>query len=344
MPLNLDELAVLNDELAALVRAGVPLEPGLARLGGEMPGRLGRCARELADRLGRGEALEDVLADPRMGFPRMYVAVLRAGLRSGRLAPALELFAETLARLRDTRRAVVGALVYPLLVIFLATQLGLFTASRILPSIHWATLAFGGTPPGWQEIWLPWAIAGAVLALGTFIWWLRSRRADLLVPGDVGNAFAWLPWMWSVAKWSRQAILVDLLRLLVGQGMPLPEALRGAAQATADPRTVRAAEAAAVRIEEGKPMADGPPGRGDLSPLLRWLMVVAHREDRLLPALEAASQRYHQRVILSAHRARILLPVLITLATAGIVALMYAWFVFIPYTNLLRTLSLVVGG
>ncbi|MDZ7617265.1 MAG: type II secretion system F family protein [Patescibacteria group bacterium] len=344
MPLNLDELAVLNAELAALVRAGVPLEPGLARLGGEMPGRLGRRARELAERLRGGEALEDVLADPKMGFPRMYVAVLRAGLRSGRLAPALELFAETLARLRDTRRAVIGALVYPLLVIFMATQLGLFTASRILPSIREATYAFGGTPPGWQEIWLPWAIAGIVLAVAVFALWLRSRRADLLVPGDVGSAFAWLPWMRPVAKWSRQAILVDLLRLLVGHGTPLPEALRGAAQATADPRTIRAAEAAAEQIEAGTPLGTGPSGRAEFSPLLRWLMVAAHREDRLLPALEAASQRYHQRVILSSHHARILLPVLITLATGGVVAFMYAWFVFIPYASLLRTLNVLAGG
>ena len=97
MSLNLDELAAINDELAALVRAGVPLEPGLARLGSEMPGRLGRRARALAERLQGGEALEDVLDDPRMGFPRMYTAILRAGQRSGRLAPALELFAETQA-------------------------------------------------------------------------------------------------------------------------------------------------------------------------------------------------------------------------------------------------------
>jgi hypothetical protein len=91
-------------------------------------------------------------------------------------------------------------------------------------------------------------------------------------------------------------------------------------------------------------MGPGPSGQSELSPLLRWLMVAAQREDRLLPALEAASRRYHQRVILGTHRARILLPVLITLATAGVVAFMYAWFVFIPYTNLLRTLSLAAGG
>lgn len=53
--------------------------------------------------------------DPKMGFPKMYVAVLRAGQRSGRLAPALERFAETRARVRHTRRAGVGPCMYPLI-------------------------------------------------------------------------------------------------------------------------------------------------------------------------------------------------------------------------------------
>ncbi|MDY0167028.1 MAG: type II secretion system F family protein [Thermoguttaceae bacterium] len=344
MPLNLDELAAINEELAALVRAGMPLEPALKRLAGDMPGRLGRRARELAKRLGRGEALDDVLADPKMGFPPMYVAILRAGQRSGRLAPALELFAETLARVRHTRRAVVGACVYPLIVIFVALQIGLFTASRILPSINQATRAFLGAPVAARDLWLPWGIAAAALALGTFLWWLRSRRASSLVPGDVGGTLAWLPWMWPVARWSRQAILVDLLRLFVDQGVPLPEALRSAARCTDDRRTMRAAVAAAEQIEAGNAMpgADAS-GQAALPPLLRWLLVSAQREGRLLPALEAASRRYHQRVVLAAERARILLPVLITMATAGMVVCMYAWFVFIPYTHLLHTLAAFAG-
>ena len=46
--LSLDNLIALSDEIAALARAGVPLERGLAELGREMPGRLGRFAAELA--------------------------------------------------------------------------------------------------------------------------------------------------------------------------------------------------------------------------------------------------------------------------------------------------------
>ncbi len=337
MPLNLDDLAAINDELAALVRAGVPLEPALKQLAAEMPGRLGRCARELAARLGRGEALEEILADPKLGFPPMYAAVLRAGQRCGRLAPAMELFAETLARLRATRQAVVGACVYPLIVVCMACLVAAFTAAHVLPPIRHVTIAFGGALPGWRESWAPWLIAGGLLVVAAGWWWRRSRRADLLVPGDVGLTLAWLPWMQPVARWSRQAILADLLRLHVAQGVPLPEALRAAARATADRRILRAAEAAARRIEVGDTSA--APGRDALPPLLRWLLTSAQREGRLLPALEAASERYHQRVFMVADRARILLPVAITATVGGAVVLLYAWFLFLPYTTLLRVVA-----
>ena len=46
--ITLDQLIALNDEIAALVRAGVPLDRGLRSLGEDLPGRLGRFARQLS--------------------------------------------------------------------------------------------------------------------------------------------------------------------------------------------------------------------------------------------------------------------------------------------------------
>ena len=70
--ITLDQLVALNDEMAALVRAGVPLDRGLQGLGEDLPGRLGRFARQLAERLSHGEALSDALADPALHLPRLY--------------------------------------------------------------------------------------------------------------------------------------------------------------------------------------------------------------------------------------------------------------------------------
>ena len=66
---TLDDLIALNDEIGALVRAGVPLEQGLAELGDDMPGRLGRVAAAVAERTARGESLQQALADHALALP-----------------------------------------------------------------------------------------------------------------------------------------------------------------------------------------------------------------------------------------------------------------------------------
>ena len=47
-PITLDQLLALNEEIAALVRAGVPLDRGLLEAGRDVRGRLGRIAGVLA--------------------------------------------------------------------------------------------------------------------------------------------------------------------------------------------------------------------------------------------------------------------------------------------------------
>src|SRR6186713_2858010 len=87
---TLDDLIALNDEIVALTRAGVPLERGLLGLGMDVRGRLGRIARTLSERMSRGESLSEALASSGEGIPRVYRAVVEAGVRSGRLPVALE--------------------------------------------------------------------------------------------------------------------------------------------------------------------------------------------------------------------------------------------------------------
>ncbi len=115
---TLEQLIALNDEIAALVRAGVPLEHGLGRLADDLPGRLGQLSARIAERLERGEPLDKVFADPDMRIPPVYRAVVEAGMRTGRLPAALESVARSTRWLSECRRMVAGAFVYPL-VLFL---------------------------------------------------------------------------------------------------------------------------------------------------------------------------------------------------------------------------------
>ena len=86
--ISLEDLVALNDEIAGLVRAGVPLEMGLAGWGRDLPGELGRTASQLGEAVARGESLSESIAAQGDRIPRVYSALVTAGLRSGRLPAA----------------------------------------------------------------------------------------------------------------------------------------------------------------------------------------------------------------------------------------------------------------
>src|SRR6185437_8000132 len=77
--ITLDQLVALNDEIAALVRAGLPLERGLREVGGDLPGRLGTTMTALAGRLSRGASLPEAIEAERARLPRIYRAIVEAG-------------------------------------------------------------------------------------------------------------------------------------------------------------------------------------------------------------------------------------------------------------------------
>ena len=83
--ISIDELGALNDEIAALVRAGVPLERGLLRAGSDLSGGLKRITQALGSRLSRGESLGQALEAEKAGDP---AALPRGGRGRGPVGPA----------------------------------------------------------------------------------------------------------------------------------------------------------------------------------------------------------------------------------------------------------------
>ncbi len=122
-PITIDQLLALNDEITALVRAGVPLERGLLVAGRDIRGRLGRIATVLVKRMSRGESLVEALESEKQTIPPLYRAVVEAGARSGQLPVALEGLARYVRGYSEARRAIGLALWYPVMVLALAYAL-----------------------------------------------------------------------------------------------------------------------------------------------------------------------------------------------------------------------------
>jgi len=343
--ITLEQLVALNDEIAALVRAGIPLDRGLRNLGEDLPGSLGRFARQLSEQIARGESLADALADPASHLPRLYRAVVEAGIAAGRLPAALESLAGSLRRLVETRRHVVLSLTYPLLLFALAWGLFAFSASMLSPTIYSSFSQLHFADGAWfrpvasvgHSVWIWGPLGPVVVALMACLWWAGSRGAAVAQGTRATWVFTWIPGLGRIMRLSRTAVFVEVLKLLIENRVPMDRAVTLAAEATGDARLCEATEhfAAAVRRGERGLTAD----LSELPPLLAWLIAGAERNDTFLPALQYAADDYRRQANYRAELSRIMLPVFITCTLGAAIVISYTFVLLVPYFKMLYSLA-----
>jgi general secretion pathway protein F len=343
----LADFIALNEEIAALVRARLPLEPHLARLGAELPRSAARLAGAIGAQLAEGANLAEAMDAQCGSLPAAYRAVIVAGVESGDLGAALESLVETATRLDQMRRITAVAILYPLLILVVACLLLGFVIKHVVPSFSWLRQSHLGPLAHLADT--PWAISAieygvpGAAVLCAAIWWWRSGR----VRGRNGSrwgALSGLPWFWRAHHWGQAATMAELLRLLIERGLPLERSLRLAADSTDDARIRSAAGALADEIEQGNM---GLPARNDVDSvrrsgfpmLIRLALYHASNRELITSSLAQAASIYRDRAILAAQWYSEFLPILLTAVIGGSLTLGFALTVFWPFTATLRDLA-----
>ena len=151
-----DEFAFFNQQLAAMLRDGIPLEGALPRdLCQEM--RAGSLRTELqaleAD-LAKGTPMADALA-PRQ-LPELYKRMILVGVKSGDLPGVLTMLADYFQRQNNIWTRLKGLMVYPIIVLIAAFLLAGFL-SFILATFLWGNFAslanISHVPVVWAGLW-----------------------------------------------------------------------------------------------------------------------------------------------------------------------------------------------
>ena len=345
--ISLNELMALNDEIAALVRTGIPLDSGLKRLSHDLSGRLKPIAEQLGQELDRGTLLPEALESSGVTFPPIYRAVVEAGIRAGRLPAALETVAQTTRRLAEARRTVAASFVYPIFIFLIAWQLVMFFFWKIWPAMLFFSedsssiavrILEGMAGLGkYAHIWSP-AIQLAVV-VPVLIWAYRSSRASLLQPAWSSSLFGWLPWIGPMVCSYRQAAFAEVLQLLIQHDVPLPEAIRLTAKATGTRRTQDGAEEIAAAIERGEKLGRTVNRAPGFTPVVEWLLRSGHDRGVLQDALRHAADVYQRRAQRLATSAQLYMAPLMTLVIGGSVTAAYALLTFGTWLALLNSMA-----
>jgi type II secretory pathway component PulF len=345
--ITIEQLFALNEEIRALVRAGVPLERGLLTAARALRGRLGRITSALAVRLNRGESLVQALEAEKQVLPPLYRAVVEAGARSGQLPVALEGLARYVRGYSEARATVGLALWYPLVVLSLAYLLFVGLVMVIAPRFLAAFESLGLSSPAPLR-WLSmagksfdyWWLAGPIALLFLAIAWARSGAAARFQSAS----WTWLkcfPWMRSILTNYEGANFCELLALLLEHEVTYPEALKLAAESTGNPRLLRGACSLSEALSRGQSAVAALEtiDRNAFLPMLRWVLATGQEQGSLSRALRNLAGHYRRRAKYLAEKLSVFLPTFILVVVGASATLFYALALFIPIINLLGQLS-----
>jgi type II secretory pathway component PulF len=346
-PITIDQLLALNEEIRALVRAGVPLERGLLMASWDIRGKLGRIANALGGRMSRGESLVQALDGEKQTIPPLYRAVVAAGARSGQLPAALEGLARYVRGYSEARRAIGLALWYPILVLSLAYFLFIIMVGLCMRKFvdAFESLGLSVAAPlrglAWLDQTLPywWPIGPILLVALAFIWYRTGRAAQF--QAGAWNALRLFPWMKSLLTDYQTANFSELLALLLEHQVAYPSALILAAEATGDARLTHAATQMAEAVNRGEAagQALASTDRKTMRPMLRWVLATGQNQGSLVTALRDLADLYRKRANYQADKLQVLLPIILMIGIGGTVTLFYGLALFLPVINLLSQLG-----
>src|SRR5215831_16881671 len=146
--INTREFLVFNQELATLLKAGMPLVQSLDLLKGRVTSPLFRSVLEdIHERVRSGSALSDAFSAHGDLFPSVYTASLLAGERSGNLDSVLRRYVEYTKIIATVKRKTISALVYPAILITLALVLVAIIVLKVVPAFADFYGSFGADLP-----------------------------------------------------------------------------------------------------------------------------------------------------------------------------------------------------
>ncbi len=334
---TIDQLVALNDEIASLVRAGVPLELGLREVGRDSAGKLQEISETLAARMSAGASLPEALRAEEARLPVAYRTVVEAGLRAGRLPAALESLSNYARELVELRRQITLALLYPLIVAALAYFLFIVVIADLVERlretyllfhipIHWPlaiVVSMAETATRWW--WVP------PLCLGiSVLWWMATGGVHILSFSGPARPLAWIPGVGLISRRFQCANFADLLALLVEHGVPLAEGLRLSADATGDAALRDRARQLAASIERGNVASASGAYRYGFPPFLFWALTHGQQAGGLARLLRHAGTIYRRRAANLANWFKVIFPIITALVIGGGVTALYALTLFGP--------------
>lgn len=313
------DLVVFARSMAAMTEAGMPLLRAMEIVGEQTRSRqLSMAILEMVRDIRGGSTFRDAIAKHPKIFSPFWIGLIESGEASGQLTKSLEQIAAHLEKSGAIQRKVLSALMYPVILLFVAIVAILIFTLKIIPTFADLFSSFGAKLPILTEVIIVASkfmrayfllILAAVIGLWFFLSFYISTkegrfqfdkfklRAPIFGPvtqGIVAEEFA------------------SNLGTLLKAGVPILHALEIIISTCGNTVVVSVLQHVRSAVREGRPLAE-PLSHTDVFPIMVSQMIaVGEQTGKLSTMLEELSRYYEEQVNTAVERMTTLLePVML---------------------------------
>jgi general secretion pathway protein F/type IV pilus assembly protein PilC len=339
---KLAHLTTFYSQMADLLKAGVPLLRSLDVIGRQRTNPvLSEVVKEVKEDVAGGSTLGDAMEKHPSTFSHLQVSMVRAGESGGFLEEVLARIAVFLTRQDSLRKKLVGAMIYPMILITVAILLvtGLMTLAvpKLRPLMReesfnvCTNIVFGVSDALRYNYMVILLVVGVIV--GTIVWYAKTdfgRRqwANFQLKGPV---FGRVVTMVNVCRFCR------ILGTMLKNGVPILQALQISKDSAGNEILSEEIEKAHENVKRGESLAKPLDSSGLFPPDVIDMIAVAEEGNTLDGVLVQIADTNEERTAAAIDVAVRMLEPLLLVAMAGAV-------LFIAIALLLPILSMAGGA
>jgi type IV pilus assembly protein PilC len=334
------EFLVFNQELATLLKAGMPLVQSLDILRRRVSNAYFKAVLDdVYERVRSGSSLSEAFEGHGSMFSGVYTASLLAGEKSGSLEQVIRRYVTYIKVLSGVKRKTISALVYPAVLFVLSCIVVAIIVLRVVPEF---AIFYEGSeaelPAATQVLVAISRFAGtylgllvlSALAVG-FAFWTWLQRPESRVRFD-----RWVlrtPLLGGIARRFATSQAARTLATLLGGGIPLVNAIEVASRSIQNRYMARELHGAAQQVREGRALSAAMNDGGAFPDVAIKMVEVGEQTGALQEMLNSLADFYDEEIETNLGRfVTIIEPVLLVIMGLVIAAMLLS--LYMPLFNM----------
>ena len=299
------DLLIFFRQMAVILESGVPLAQGMLLIAENMTNpKLATCIQRISLRLNSGEELSESLRRYPKVFEPIAVGLIEAGEAGGTLGLVLDRVATLLEERAKIKSQIIGALIYPVLVLVLAISVSLGLLIFIVPKFETMFQSMDAELPALTNFMLqlsrivttPWFLIGAPIIVMIGLYFFRGYYATSSGQLNVDRTILKVPLFGDLLIRSEMASMCDTLSTLVTSGIPIVEGIERCVSASSNELIRRTLRQSIYLVKQGQELNYSLGRNGVFPKLVISMIKIGEETGQLSFMLEKLSVFYKREV------------------------------------------------